>query len=175
MKAKESKTPTFYFVYHYFMRMVERREMKTERLNIKETLPDWKLIQLCYDRHVIPSKDLKTGSHVRCKCKRKLKWQCERVHTSNANAGKDRYASAVEVFFQDDRQWLSFCRFTRVGSEQKFKFKKLKCFCHLRWRLRLHLHLRWGFLDVQSLVFAFAFSFAEVLLVWLIDRGRCVY
>ena len=46
------------------MRMVERREMETGRLNIKETLPDWKLIQLCYYRYVIPSKDLKTGSHV---------------------------------------------------------------------------------------------------------------
>ena len=126
------------------MRMVERREMETGRLNIKETLPDWKLIQLCYYRYVIPSKDLKTGSHVRCKCKRKRKWQCERVHTSNANPGKDRYASAVEVFFQDDRQWLSFCRFTRVGSEHKCKFKKIKMFLSL----------------ALTVAFAFGFAFA---------------
>ena len=153
------------------MRMVERREMETGRLNIKETLPDWKLIQLCYDRHVIPSKDLKTGSHVRCKCKRKLKWQCERVHTSNANAGKDRYASAVEVFFQDDRQWLSFCRFTRVGSEQKCKFKKIVlvtcvdgCVCIFVGVFHtcnpLHLHLRFRLLR---------FSLCD----WLTEGGVC--
>ena len=66
------------------------------------------------------------GSYIQCKCKRKRKWKCKRVHTSNANAKKERYGSAVEVFFQDSRQRLSFCRFTRVGSKRKCKLKKMK-------------------------------------------------
>ena len=41
------------------------------------------------------------GSYMRCKCKRKRKWKCKRVHTSNPNAKKERYGSAVEIFFQD--------------------------------------------------------------------------
>ena len=78
-RTKESKTQTFYSICHFFLwRRVERREMKTERLNIKETLS-----------------------------------------RSKANTRKERYASAVEVSLQDGRQWLSFHRFTRVGSERK--------------------------------------------------------
>ena len=37
--AKESKTQTFYFYLQFSMEKAERREMKTARLNIKETLP----------------------------------------------------------------------------------------------------------------------------------------
>ena len=96
---------------------------------------------------------------MRSKCKRKRKWKCKRVHTSNANARRERYASAVEVFFQDGRQWLSFCRYTRAGSERRCKLKKVKSFLLL----------------ALTLAFALAFAFVEVLLVWLIDRGRCVY
>ena len=76
---------------------------------------------------------------------------------SNANARKERYASAVEVFFQDGRQRLIFCRFTCVKQTQ------------------MQAHLRWGGLHEQFLAFAFAFVFAEVLLVSLIDLGRCGY
>ena len=54
--------------------------------------------------------------YMRCKCKRKRKWKCKGVHTSNANAKKERYGRAVEVFFQDGRQRSSFCRLTSVGS-----------------------------------------------------------
>ena len=55
--------------------------------------------------------------------------------------------------------------------------RKWKFVCSLRWRLRLHVHLRWGGSHEQFLAFAFAFAFAfaEVLLVSLIDRGRCGY
>ena len=82
------------------MEKVERREMKTERLNIKETLPIVRLkTHSAYNyKYVVLSKDLKTGSHVRCKCKRKRKWKCKRVHTFNANARKERYASARSIF-----------------------------------------------------------------------------
>ena len=85
------------------MEKVERREMKTERLNIKETLPIVRLkTHSAYNyKYVVLSKDLKTGSHVRCKCKRKRKWKCKRVDTSKANTRKERYASAVEAFLQD--------------------------------------------------------------------------
>ena len=49
--------------------------MKTKRLIILKTLPifSWKRSQLCNYKYVIPRKVLKTGSHVRCKCKRKSK------------------------------------------------------------------------------------------------------
>ena len=73
-----------------------------------------------------------------------------------------------------DNDW-AFADSHAWEANRNASLRKLKCFCHLRWRLRLHLHLRWGVSHVQSLAFAFAFSFAEVLLVWLIDRGRCVY
>ena len=88
------------------MEKVERREMKTERLNIKETLPIVRLKthSACNYKYVILSKDLKTGLYVRCKCKRKRKWKCKRVDTSKANTRKERYASAVEAFLQDGRQ-----------------------------------------------------------------------
>ena len=43
------------------------------------------------------------------------------------NARKERYTSAVKVFFEDGRHGLSFCRFTRVGSERKYWLKKM---CH---------------------------------------------
>ena len=88
------------------MEKVERREMKTERLNIKETLPIVRLKthSACNYKYVILSKDLKTGFHVRCKCKRKRKWKCKRVDTSKANTRKERYASAVEAFLEDGRQ-----------------------------------------------------------------------
>ena len=86
-------------------------------------------------------------------------WKCKRVHTSHANARRERYASALEVFFLDGRQWLSFCRYTRAGSERRCKLKKVKSFLLL----------------ALTLTFALAFAFVEVLLVWLIDRGRCVY
>ena len=95
---------------------------------------------------------------MRCKCKRKRKWKCEGVHTSNANAKKERYGRAVEVFFQDGRQRSSFCRLTSVGS--------------------IALTLAFAFaLGCDWIVqfFAFAFAFAEVLLVLLIDRGRSGY
>ena len=80
--------------------------MKTERLNIKETLPIVRLKThlACNYKYVILSKDLKTGLHVRCKCKRKRKWKCKRVDTSKANTRKERYASAVEAFFT---RWLT--------------------------------------------------------------------
>ena len=68
------------------------------------------------------------GSYMQCKCKRKRKWKCKRVYTSNANAKKERYGSAVEVFFQDGWQRFSFCRFTRVGSKRKCKLKKIELF-----------------------------------------------
>ena len=106
---------TFYSTYHFLWRMVECRKMKTERLNKEEILPTVRL--KTYSAH---------GSYMQCKCKRKRKWKCKRVHTSNANAKKERYGSAVEVFFQDGRQRLSFCRFTRVGSKRKCKLKKMK-------------------------------------------------
>ena len=88
------------------MEKVERREMKTERLNIKETLPIVRLKthSACNYKYVILLKDLKTGLHVRCKCKRKRKWKCKRVDTSKANTRKERYASAVEAFFT---RWLT--------------------------------------------------------------------
>ena len=74
--------------------------MKTKRLIILKRLPifSWKRSQLCNYKYVIPRKVLKTGSHVRCKCKRKRKWKCKRVHTFNANARKERYASARSIF-----------------------------------------------------------------------------
>ena len=110
------------------MEKVERREMKTERLNIKETLPIVRLKthSACNYKYVILSKDLKTGSHVRCKCKRKRKWKCKRVHTFNENARKERYASAVEVFFQDGRQWLS--RLPIHTCEKRTQIQTGKCF-----------------------------------------------
>ena len=112
------------------MEKVERREMKTERLNIKETLPIVRLKthSACNYKYVILSKDLKTGLYVRCKCKRKRKrkWKCKRVDTSKANTRKERYASAVEAFLQDGRQWLSFYRFTLVSRERKCELKKMK-------------------------------------------------
>ena len=126
--AKESKTQTFYFYYNSLWRRVERREMKTERLNIKETLPIVRLKthSACNYKYVILLKDLKTGLHVRCKCKRKRKWKCKRVDTSKANTRKERYASAVEAFLQDGWQWLSFYRFTRVSRERKCELKKME-------------------------------------------------
>ena len=126
--AKESKTQTFYFYLQFSMEKVERREMKTARLNIKETLPIVRLKthSACNYKYVILLKDLKTGLHVRCKCKRKRKWKCKRVNTSKANTRKERYASAVEAFLQDGWQWLSFYRFTRVSRERKCELKKME-------------------------------------------------
>ena len=72
------------------------------------------------------------------------------VHTCDANANANangnaneftrstqtqgkRDTQAQEVFFQDGRQWLSFCRFTRVGSERKYKLQKMKMFHHTNY------------------------------------------
>ena len=149
--------------------------MKTKRLIILKTLPifSWKRSQLCNYKYVIPRMVLKTGSHVRCKCKRKRKLKWERVHTSNVNARKERYASAVKVFFQDGRQWLRFCRFTRVGSERKYWLKKMKMFLLLGLTLAFAFAFALG--GSHDLFLAFAIAFYWGLLVWLIDRGRCGY
>ena len=151
--------------------------MKTKRLIILKTLPifSWKRSQLCNYKYVIPRKVLKTGSHVRCKCKRKRKrkLKCERVHTSNVNARKERFASAVKVFFQDGRQWLRFCRFTRVGSERKYWLKKMKMFLLLGLTLAFAFAFALGGSHDQFIAFAIAFCWG--LLVCLIDRGRCGY
>ena len=98
------------------MEKVERREMKTERLNIKETLPTVRL--KTYSAH---------GSYMQCKCKRK--WKCKRVHTFNANARKERYASARSIF----PRWptmIELLPIARVGSERKYKLQKMKMFHH---------------------------------------------
>ena len=72
------------------------------------------------------------------------------VHTCDANANANangnaseftrstqtqgkRDTQAQEVFFQDGRQWLSFCRFTRVGSERKYKLQKMKMFLYTNY------------------------------------------
>ena len=149
--------------------------MKTKRLIILKTFPifSWKRSQLCNYKYVIPRMVLKTGSHVRCKCKRKRKLKCERVYTSNVNARKERYGSAVKVFFQDGRQWLRFCRFTRVGSERKYWLKKMKMFLLLGLTLVFAFAFALGGSHDQFLAFAIAFCWG--LLVCLIDRGRCGY
>ena len=74
------------------------------------------------------------------------------VHTCDANANANangnaseftrstqtqgkRDTQAQEVFFQDGRQWLSFCRFTRVRSERKYKLENVlsyKLLCYTR-------------------------------------------
>ena len=72
------------------------------------------------------------------------------VHTCDANANANangnaseftrstqtqgkRDTQAQEVFFQDGRQWSSFCRFTPVGSERKYKLQKMKMFHHTNY------------------------------------------
>ena len=64
------------------------------------------------------------------------------VHTCDANANANangntseftrstqtqgkRDTQALWKFFQDGRQWLGFCRFTRVGSERKYKLENV--------------------------------------------------
>ena len=133
----------------------------------------WKRIQPCNYKYVIPRKGLKTGSHVRHKWKRKRKWKWKRVHTSNVNARKERYASTVKVFFQDGRQWLRFLRFTRVRSEHKYWLKKMKMFLLLGLTLAFAFTFALGGSHDQFLAFAIAFCWG--LLVWLIDTGRCGY
>ena len=148
--------------------------MKTKWLIILKTLPifSWKRSQLCNYKYVIPRKVLKTGSHVRCKCKRKRKWKWKRVHTSNVMQGK-RYTSALKLFFEDGRQGLSFCRFTRVGSERKYWLKKMKMFLLLGLTLAFAFAFALGGSHDQFIAFAIAFCWG--LLVCLIDRGRCGY
>ena len=82
----------------------------------------------------------------------------KRVHTANANARKERYASVVEVLFQDGRQRLIFCRFT-CGKQTQMQARENEnlfvpcvdacvcmCICvgvvHISNSLHLHLHLR---------------------------------
>ena len=67
---------------------------------------------------------------------------------------------------REETERLSFCLFTRVGSERKCELKKMKIFYSLRWRLRLHL--RWGRSQEQFLAFAFAFTFWSD---WLAEGG----
>ena len=123
----------------------------------------------CNYKYVILSKDLKTGLYVRCKCKRKHKWKCKRVDTSKANTRKERYASVVEAFLEDGRQWLSFTDSHVWVGNANASSRKWKFVYYLRWRLRLHLHLRWvGSHEQLFLSFAFAFAF---LCDWLTERG----
>ena len=166
-KRVPKRRPFILFIIFY--------EMKTKRLIILKTFPifSWKRSQLCNYKYVIPRMVLKTASHVRCKCKRKRKLKCERVYTSNVNARKERYGSAVKVFFQDGRQWLRFCRFTRVGSERKYWLKKMKMFLLLGLTLAFAFAFALGGSHDQFLAFAIAFCWG--LLVCLIDRGRCGY
>ena len=170
--AKESKTHTFYFNYNSLWRRVERREMKTERLNIKETLPIVRLKthSACNYKYVILSKDLKTGLYVRCKCKRK--WKCKRVDTSKANTRKERYASAVEAFLEDGRQWLSFYRFTRVSRERKCELKKMKICLLLALTLAFASTFALGWFPRAIIPFI---CICVCVFMWLIDRARCGY
>ena len=67
---------------------------------------------------------------------------CDANANTNGNASEftrstqtqgKRDTQAQEVFFQDGREWLGFCRFTRVGSKRKYKLKKMKMFYYTNY------------------------------------------
>ena len=153
------------------MEKVERREMKTERLNIKETLSDWKRIQL-----VITS----TSFYRRIW---RLVYTCDANANANANANgnasestrpkqtrgkRDTQAQWKHFYKMADNDWAFTDSHVWVGNTNGSS-RKWKLDYYLRWRLRLHLHLRWvGSHEQLFLSFAFAFAF---LCDWLTERG----
>ena len=124
-------TQTFYFNYNSLWRRVERREMKTERLNFAD----------CRIENAFSTVIISTSFYRRI-------WRLAHMCDANANANANGNASefirstqtqgkrdtqAQEVFFQDGREWLGFCRFTRVGSKRKYKLKKMKMFYYTNY------------------------------------------